>query len=135
MEKPSWLKKNIKNVSVGVAATVGSVFMHTNADAQTGTYKHKEETKIEQSSETKKTPFDQEYKTDGNFFRTVEQGNSVDMATAKKIALFNAKKQIANELNDKSPEVDLSNIYVIKEKLLQESNGSYTYWLAVEMPK
>ena len=32
--KESWIRKNIKNVGVGVLATVGSLAIHGNVDAQ-----------------------------------------------------------------------------------------------------
>ena len=105
------------------------------------------------------------YKTDKDYFRAKNNGNSQDLATAKKIALLNAKTEIASNINSLIKAVteqytnqrsvsdkkefeskfeetarnvvsqNLSEIRVMEEKVFQETNGNYSYWVVIEMPK
>ena len=106
-----------------------------------------------------------EYSTDQDNFRAKQVGRSPDMATAKKIALQNAKAEMAGNINslvkrvtdqytnqktvgnaqdfenkfeEESREVvdlSMSNVTVIGEKIFKEPDGSYTYWTAVQAGK
>ena len=113
-----------------------------------------------------KVPFSEnKYKTDKNFFRAVQSGTSPDMATAKKIAMVNAKSELASsiqttvkvvtdnytnqrsfankqEFENKFEELSrqvtnqmLSNVVIMDEKMLKDENDKYTSWLAIEMSK
>ncbi|MEI6556362.1 MAG: hypothetical protein WCL70_12300 [Paludibacter sp.] len=105
------------------------------------------------------------YKSDKDFFRTKQVGKSPDLATAKKIALLNAKAELAgnvksiikrvtdqytnqrtvgdkqefeNKFEELSREVidqTLTNVKLIDEKIFKEQDGSYSYWAAIEVPK
>jgi hypothetical protein len=105
------------------------------------------------------------YQTDKDYFRAVQSGLSPDLATAKKIALQNAKTELASnvqttikavtdnytnqrtvgdrmEFENKFEELSrqvtnqkLSNVKVLGEKTFREQDGKYTYWVAIEMPK
>jgi hypothetical protein len=105
-----------------------------------------------------------EYQSDKEFYRTKAQGKSMDIATAKKIALNNAKSEIAGLISAKikavtdnytnqrsttnaqdfeskfenlSREVvnqQLSDVSIIGEKLLK-TGTSYEYWVAIEVSK
>ncbi|MFN4083330.1 MAG: hypothetical protein ACK4K9_06825 [Bacteroidia bacterium] len=106
-----------------------------------------------------------EYFSDKDFFRAKSSGKSPDMQTAKKIAMQNAKSEMAGlvqttikkvtdqytqqrtigntiEFNNKFEELarevtnqQLTDIRVIGEKLFKEQDGNYTYWIALEANK
>ena len=130
--------------------------------------KSKKGTPLEKETGAKEitVPFSsREYSTDQDFFRAKNLGKSPDMATAKKIALNNAKSEMASNIqsmikkvtdqytNQRSVGKDqeyenkfeeltrevtnqsLSNVRVKDEKIFQETNGSYTYWVAIEADK
>lgn len=111
-------------------------------------------------------PFsDSKYQTDKSNFRAVQSGISPDMSTAKKIALVNAKSELAGniqtlvktvtdnytnqrtfsdkqEFENKFEELSrqitnqlLTNVIPIDEKMLKNSDGKYTCWIAIEMGK
>jgi len=105
------------------------------------------------------------YQTDKNFFRAVQNGTSPDMATAKKIAIINAKSELAgniqtlvktvtdnytnqrtftnkqefeNKFEELSRQVTnqlLTNVVAIDEKMLKNKEGQYICWIAIEMNK
>jgi len=106
-----------------------------------------------------------EYSSNKEFFRAKSSGKSPDMATAKKIALNNAKSEIAglikttiksltdnytnqrsvanaqdfeNKFENLTREVvdqQLADISIIGEKVLQQKDNSYEYWVAIEISK
>jgi hypothetical protein len=111
-------------------------------------------------------PFsDSKYKTDKDFFRAKQMGKSQDLATSKKIALQNAKSELAgnikaiikrvteqytnqrtiaekqdfeNKFEELAREVvdqTLTDVRVIDEKIFKETDGKYTYWTAIETSK
>jgi len=134
----------------------------------TGCKSKKKATPIEKETGAKEisVPFSsKEYKTDEDFYRARSSGKSPDMAAAKKIALNNAKSEMAsnmqtmikkvtdqytnqrtvgkdqeyeNKFEELSREVtnqSLANIRVKDEKIFQEADGKYTYWVAIEADK
>lgn len=104
------------------------------------------------------------YRNSSTHFRAVNNGNSPDLATAKKIAMVNARNELAGniqatikavtenytqqrridditEFSNKFEELtrqvvnqQLNQVNVMDEKMFQEPNGSYTSWVAIEMP-
>lgn len=106
-----------------------------------------------------------EFQTDKETFRARSSGNSPDMITAKKIALQNAKSEMAgmiqttmkkvteqytnqrqmgttqefsNKFEELAREVTnqtLVDVSVIGEKIFKETNNTYTYWVAIEASK
>ena len=106
-----------------------------------------------------------EYQSDKENFRAKQIGKSPDLATSKKIALQNAKSELAgniqaivkrvtdqytnqrtvsnkqdfeNKFEELSREVvnqSLADVKIIGEKTFKETDGSYSYWIAVEMSK
>jgi hypothetical protein len=106
-----------------------------------------------------------EYRTDKEFFRSVQSGKSPDMSTAKKIALNNAKAEIAGLINSKIKTVtdnytnqhstanaqdfenkfetmtrevvnqQLSDISIKDDKLFKEKDNTYTSWVCIEISK
>lgn len=106
-----------------------------------------------------------EYRSDENFFRAKQSGKSPDQATAKKIAYQNARNEMAaninatvkrvtdqytnqrtvgnaqefeNKFEELAREVvslQLGNVKEIGEKIFKETDGSYTYWIAIEAGK
>jgi hypothetical protein len=106
-----------------------------------------------------------EYQSNKDFFRAKSSGKSPDMATARKIALNNAKGEIAGLINTKLKSVtdnytnqrsvanaqdfenkfenltrevvdqQLTDISVIGEKTFAEKDGAYTCWVAIEISK
>ena len=106
-----------------------------------------------------------EFRSDENYFRAKQSGNSTNQATAKKIAYQNARGEMAaninatvkrvtdqytnqrtvgnkaefeNKFEELSREVvnlEMGNVKEIGEKIFQEQDGSYTYWIAIEAGK
>ncbi len=106
-----------------------------------------------------------EYRTDEDFFRAKNMGKSPDLATAKKIAMNNAKSEMASniqtlikkvtdqytnqrtvgnkqeyenkfeELSREVTNLTIGNIIVKDEKVFKEEDGSFTYWVALEASK
>jgi hypothetical protein len=106
-----------------------------------------------------------DYQSDEDFFRAKQSGKSPDLAAAKKIALQNAKSELAsniqsvikkvtdqytnqhtvgkdqdfeNKFEELSREVtdqSIANVSIKDEKIFQETDGGYTYWIAVEADK
>jgi hypothetical protein len=138
------------------------------AVASVSSCKSKKGTPIEKETGAKEitVPFSsKEYQSDKDFFRAKASGNSIDMMTAKKIAMQNAKaemagliqstvkrvteqytnqRQIGNtqEFSNKFEEIarevtnqELVDVKVLGEKILKETNNSFTYWVAIEANK
>ena len=111
-------------------------------------------------------PFSEsKYKTDKEFFRAKQSGKSQDLATSKKIALQNAKSELAgnikavikrvtdqytnqrtvgdkqdfeNKFEELAREVvdqTLTDVRIIDEKIFKETDGRYSYWVAIETSK
>lgn len=111
-------------------------------------------------------PFSEsKYKSDKDFFRAKQSGTSPDLATSKKIALQNAKAELAgnikalvkrvtdqytnqrtignkqefeNKFEELSREVvdqTLTDVKLMDEKIFKEKDGGYSYWAAVEVSK
>jgi hypothetical protein len=106
-----------------------------------------------------------EYQTSKDFFRASQTGKSPDLATAKKIALANAKTELGSNIqsvikvvaenytrqtsvNDKQEYANkfeenailavsqkLSDVRIIGEEILKEKDGSFNYFIAIEMSK
>lgn len=106
-----------------------------------------------------------EYSSDKENFRAKSSGNSPDMTTSKKIALQNAKSEMAgliqttvkkvteqytnqrqvsstqefsNKFEELSREVtnqQLVDVRIIGEKIFKEANNTFTYWVAIEANK
>jgi hypothetical protein len=106
-----------------------------------------------------------DYQSNKEFFRAKSSGKSVDMATAKKIALNNAKGEIAGLINSKIKAVtdnytnqrstadasdfenkfenltrevtnqSLNDVAIIGEKVFKNKDNSYEYWIAIEISK
>lgn len=124
--------------------------------------------KLEKITKAKEitVPFSEsKYKSDKDFFRAKQIGKSPDLATAKKIALLNAKAELAgnikslikrvtdqytnqrtvgdkqefeNKFEEMSREVinqTLTDVKLIDEKIFKEQDGSYSYWTAIEVSK
>jgi hypothetical protein len=105
------------------------------------------------------------YRTDNDAFRAKQLGKSPDLATAKKIAFQNAKAEMAgniqsmvkrvtdqytnqrtvgnaqdfeNKFEELAREVvnlQISNVVEIGEKIFKETDGGYSYWIAIEANK
>jgi hypothetical protein len=111
-------------------------------------------------------PFaEKEYRTDKEYFRATQTGKSPDLATAKKIALANAKTELSGSIQtivkavtenytkqvsvsdeqeyaNQFQEIAFGNILqavndvrIIGDKVFKGKDGGYTYYIAIEMPK
>lgn len=120
----------------------------------------------ESGTEEIKLPFTgKEYQSNKEFFRSSQSGKSPDLSTAKKIALNNAKAEIAGLINTRIKAVtdnytnqrsvtdaqdfenkfetltrevvnqQLSDISIIGEKVYKQKNNTYEYWLVIEVSK
>jgi len=111
-------------------------------------------------------PFSEsKYKSDKDYFRAKQYGKSPDLSTAKKIALQNAKSELAsnikslvkrvtdqytnqrtiankqefeNKFEELAREVvdqTLTDVKIMDEKIFKETDGSFSYWVAIETSK
>jgi hypothetical protein len=111
-------------------------------------------------------PFSEsKYKTDKENFRSRQSGTSPDLATSKKIALQNAKSELASNIKQvfkiatsqytnqrsvanaqeyenkfeeqiiSSLNETLTQVVIVEEKVFKEKDGSYTSWVVVEKAK
>jgi hypothetical protein len=111
-------------------------------------------------------PFSEsKYKTDKENFRARQSGTSPDLATSKKIALQNAKAQLAADIKSvfkvvssqytnqrsvgnaqeyenkfeeqliNSLNETLTQVVILEEKAFKERDGGYTSWVVVEKSK
>ena len=106
-----------------------------------------------------------DYETNKEYFRSKSSGKSIDLATAKKIALNNAKGEVAGLINTKIKAVtdnytnqrtmsntadfenkfenitrevveqQLNDIAIIGEKIFRQKDGSLEYWVAIQISK
>jgi len=106
-----------------------------------------------------------EYKSNTEYFRAVASGKSPDIATAKVIAITNAKQIIAGLIRTTTMDVTdnyrkqrtvgdqqelgidfdnvtrqvvnevLTNINVMDEEVYRETDQKYVYWVVLEVPK
>lgn len=106
-----------------------------------------------------------EYRSDEDNFRAKQVGKSPDLATAKKIAFQNAKSEMAANINSTIKRVtdqytnqrtvgntqefenkfeelarevvnlEISNVREIGEKIFKETDGAFSYWIAIEAAK
>ncbi len=111
-------------------------------------------------------PFsEKKYKTDKEFFRASSNGKSIDLATSKKIAMQNARAELASsiksvmkvvtdqytnqrqvgdaqefeskfeELSRNVVDQSLPNVQIMEEKIFQEQDKRYTYWVVIQVSK
>ena len=111
------------------------------------------------------TPFQGEaYRTSATHYRAVQSGTSPDLATARKIALLNAKNELAGsisarlrsviqiytdqrqvgnaiEFSERFQEIsrqvidqELTGVSVKEDKVFQRPDNTYECWVAVELP-
>ncbi len=108
---------------------------------------------------------EKEFRTDKDFFRASQSGSSTELSTAKKIALQNAKTELAGniqttvkavtdqytnqrgiaqkqEFESKFEELartvtnqTLNDVKIIGEKALKDKGGKYTYYVAIQTSK
>ena len=121
--------------------------------------------KVTGSTEIKVPLEGKEYTTNSEFFRAKNYGKSPDLATAKKIALLNAKSELASNINSIIKKVSeqyinqrtvgnaqeyeskfeentrevvnltLKDVVIVGEKIFKETDGSFSYWVAIETSK
>jgi hypothetical protein len=122
--------------------------------------------KTEKAVEVIDIPFaDKDHRTNKDNFRASSSGKSADMATSKKIALMNAKNEMASlisatmkrvtdqytnqvtvgnkqdleikfeELQREVVNQQLVDVKILGEKVLKQPDGSFEYWICVEMSK
>ena len=154
--------KNQESKLLSAAVILGSM------DSVTVACKSKKGKPIEKQSGATEisVPFTgKDYETNKETFRARSSGNSIDMVTAKKIAIQNAKSEMAgmiqttmkkvteqytnqrqigtnqeftNKFEELAREVtnqSLTDVAVIGEKIFKETNNTYTYWVAIESNK
>lgn len=117
------------------------------------------------SSEIEVPLSEKRYKSDKEFFRTTQSGTSPELSTAKKIAMQNAKTDLAgniqstlknvtdqytnqrsiagtqdyeNKFEELSRSVvnqELNDVKVIGEEVYKAKTGKYTYYIAIEVSR
>lgn len=153
--------KTIFKSTLALAALAAVVSLTPACKSKKGTPIEKQTGAIEIT-----VPFSsKEYQSDKESFRAKASGNSMDMTTSKKIALQNAKSEMAGliqstvkkvteqytnqrqigntqEFSNKFEEIvrdvtnqELVDVRIIGEKILKETNNTYTYWVAIEANK
>jgi len=108
---------------------------------------------------------DPKYKSNADFFRASQSGRSPDLSTAKRIALMNARTELGTLIESTMKVVTenyinqisvgdrqeymskfeeqarsvvnqtLNDVTIIGERTFKETNGGFTYYVAVEMSK
>lgn len=106
-----------------------------------------------------------QYRSDANYFRAVQNGASPDRSIAQKLAMQNCRQELAagiqaeleqvieNYANQQTTESKTSvesqyqelaytvvkqkmnNVQVVDEKIYKEENGSFRYYVCLQMPK
>lgn len=106
-----------------------------------------------------------EYRSNKDYFRAVNSGVSPDMTAARKIAMLNARTELAGTVSSTIKAVseqylqnttisdrqefaakfeetsrnvvnqEIQNVVVMDEKVFKSKEGKYTYWIVLEMPK
>ena len=153
--------KTILKCSLALAAMAAVVSLTPACKSKKGTPIEKQTGAVEIS-----VPFSsKEYQSDKENFRAKSSGNSMDLTTSKKIALQNAKSEMAGliqstvkkvteqytnqrqigntqDFSNKFEEIvrdvtnqELTDVRIIGEKILKETNNTYTYWVAIEANK
>lgn len=117
------------------------------------------------SQEAKLPFSETKYKTDKDYFRAVQVGKSIDLGTAKKMSIHSAKADLASFINTKLKKVtdlytnqstvedksdfekkfeefsrevvnqNLNDVKLLDEKVFKEQDGSYSYWVVLEIDK
>jgi len=125
----------------------------------------KEISKVEDTIETEIPFTGKAYQTDKDYFRAKQVGESPDLAASKKIALQNAKTELAaniqsliksfteqyvvqrqvmqntdfgSKFENLAQEIvkqELKDVKIIGEKLYAKKDKSYQYWIAIEVFK
>jgi hypothetical protein len=162
------LKQTSMRLNLNSLIRSGAILMAVASIATSCKSKKNAATPIEKSSGAVEisVPFSsKEYYSDKENFRAKSSGSSPDLQTAKKIALQNAKSEMAGliqttvkkvtdqytqqrtidnktEFNNKFEELarevtnqELVDVRVMGEKLFKEPNNSFTYWVAIEANK
>lgn len=153
--------KTIFKSTLAIAALASVVSLTPACKSKKGTPIEKQTGAVEIA-----VPFSsKEYQSDKENFRAKASGNSMDLTTSKKIALQNAKSEMAGliqstvkkvteqytnqrqigstqEFTNKFEEIvrdvtnqELTDVRIIGEKILKETNNTYTYWIAIEANK
>jgi hypothetical protein len=153
--------KTILKSTLALAAMAAVVGLTPACKSKKGTPIEKQTGAVEIS-----VPFSsKEYQSDKENFRAKSSGNSMDLTTSKKIALQNAKSEMAGliqstvkkvteqytnqrqigntqDFSNKFEEIvrdvtnqELTDVRIIGEKILKETNNTYTYWVAIEANK
>ena len=156
--------KNLKRLTVSVKLAVVSTAIVTGVFF-TGC-KGSKPTLVQKGSTEVSVPLSgKEYRSNKDFFRATQSGKSPDLATAKKIALQNARTELAGnveatmkavidnytnqrtvgdkqEFENKFEEYSrtvinttLNDVRIMDEKVFKENDGKYTYYIAIEMSK
>jgi len=91
-----------------------------------------------------------QYKSDKDHFRKTASGNGPDMQYAKEMALLNAKAGMTADINSlvqrvfdqykKQQTIEavrevIANVKDLGEEVMKETDGSYTYYVAIEVSK
>jgi hypothetical protein len=148
------MKRNVIYLAIAVLIAVGFTACKGTKDVGSG------------KSNEIEVPFSsQEYQSSDEYFRASQSGTSPSLSTAKKIALQNAKSELAGniqstikavtenytnqrtvgdqmEFENKFEELSrnvvnqkLTDVRIIGEKTFQNQNNTYTYWVAIEASK
>jgi hypothetical protein len=148
------MKKMMIFAAIAVCASVMLTGCHSSKQA------------IEKGAAEIEIPFTGKvYRSDTSYFRASQSGISPDLATAKKIALTNAKTELASNIQTKVKAVteaytnqraiadrkefenkfeenailvvnqSLNDVRVIGDKVFQGTSNNYTYYIAIEMSK
>jgi hypothetical protein len=148
MEKNNWLKKNIKNIAAAGMATVGSLAIHNDANAQIFKHKDKKSVDTEQGINTQEqkieSAFDktlrelkEKYKSDNLCYRAVAVYKSIDENEAYRGAEDEAENLIFKEATlGEGGKVSISNTRTIDSKMYKNSStGIYTHFVVMEVDK
>lgn len=111
------MKKNVKNIAITltVMALMGVVFTSCNSKKNIASATQSQEIEL---------PFsEKDYQTNDKYFRAKNMGESKNLATSKKIALVNAKSEMASNIQStvKAVTDQYINQYEVSDKQSYES--------------
>ena len=149
----SKIKENpkLRKALFSTVIALGLIGAASTSEAQSKNSTPKNNTELFSEGQ-QKSPFTAEFKTDDKYYRAIDCGKCVEINTAKTIANLNAKvkimKQMASAKKDSTTieqangtttsiryEATLKNTIIADEKLFRDKDGSYIYWVAMEMEK
>ena len=85
-----------------------------------------------------------QYRSNAEYYRAVQNGVSTERSTAQKIAMQNCRQDTGVSAEHKSQYQELAytavgqqlrDVQVVEEKMFRQDNGSFRYYVCMQLPK